>query len=133
MHRISKDIRFCYGHRLMHHGGRCRHLHGHNGRATIVLETEVLDAQGMVRDFGDIETTVGRWLDEQIDHVCLLHEDDPLVPLLREAGERFHAVPFHPTAENLARMIFEQARAAGLPVVEVALWETDTACARYAP
>ena len=38
MYRISKQISFCYGHRLLEHAGKCRHLHGHNARAVITLE-----------------------------------------------------------------------------------------------
>ncbi len=39
----------------------------------------------------------------------------------------------NPTAENIARLIFEQAHDAGLPVVEVVLWETDHCCSSYTP
>ena len=38
MFRVSQNIEFCYGHRLLNYSGKCRHLHGHNGRAVIVLE-----------------------------------------------------------------------------------------------
>jgi 6-pyruvoyltetrahydropterin/6-carboxytetrahydropterin synthase len=37
----------------------------------------------------------------------------------------------NPTAENIARLIFQKAREAGLPVVEVVLWETDQCCSTY--
>ena len=33
MFRVTKEIHFCYGHRLLNYDGKCRHLHGHNGRA----------------------------------------------------------------------------------------------------
>jgi 6-pyruvoyltetrahydropterin/6-carboxytetrahydropterin synthase len=56
-----------------------------------------------------------------------------LVPLLREAREDFLALPFNPTAENLARMVFERLRAEGLPVVRVRFWETDTSVASFGP
>ena len=32
MFRATKEIHFCFGHRLMNYVGKCRHLHGHNGR-----------------------------------------------------------------------------------------------------
>ena len=54
MFRVSKEIDFCYGHRLLRYEGKCRHLHGHNGRAVIVLEGESLDERGMLVDFADI-------------------------------------------------------------------------------
>ena len=37
----------------------------------------------------------------------------------------------NPTAENIARLIYEKTREAGLPVVEVVLWETENCCAAY--
>ena len=40
---------------------------------------------------------------------------------------------FNPTAENIARMIFEHARRAGFPVVEVQLVEQEGSIAGYAP
>ena len=37
----------------------------------------------------------------------------------------------NPTAENIARLIYEYTASQGLPVVLVRLWETDTAFATY--
>ena len=69
----------------------------------------------------------------KIDHTLLLHRDDPLLPVLREAGERFYLMDDNPTAENIARLIFEFVAARGFPVVEVTLWETGTSSASYRP
>ena len=55
MFRVSREIDFCYGHRLLDYQGKCRHLHGHNGRVLITLEADALDERGMVLDFGDIK------------------------------------------------------------------------------
>mgnify|MGYP003412694764 FL=1 len=49
--RVTKEIHFCYGHRLLDYAGKCRHLHGHNGKAVVTLETAELDRLGMVIDF----------------------------------------------------------------------------------
>ena len=43
MYRVTKEIRFCYGHRLLNYSGECRHLHGHNGLAEITLVELVQD------------------------------------------------------------------------------------------
>jgi 6-pyruvoyltetrahydropterin/6-carboxytetrahydropterin synthase len=133
MFRVSREIHFCYGHRLLRYAGKCRHLHGHNGKAVITLETSHLDALGMVVDFTDIKHVLGRWIDDNLDHKMLLHRDDPLIPELQRLGEPFVALDCNPTAENIARLIFEQAQAAGLPVVEVTLWETESSYATYRP
>ena len=131
MYRVTREIDFCYGHRLLNYEGKCRHLHGHNGRAVISLEASSLDAKGMLVDFSEIKRHVQRWIDENLDHNLLLCEEDPLLPLLIERGERVFIMRENPTAENIARLIFEQAIGAGLPVVEVLLWETDNCHASY--
>ena len=43
MFQVSREIDFCYGHRLLDYGGTCRHLHRHNGRVMITIETAGLD------------------------------------------------------------------------------------------
>ena len=133
MFSVTQELAFCYGHRLFGYPGKCGRLHGHNGLARVTLRGEMLDAQGMVADFDQIERSLRSFLDESIDHRLLLHRDDPLVPALRAAGEVFVAVDFSPTAENIARYIFEHARRAGFPVVEVQLVEQPGSTATYAP
>src|SRR5436190_832566 len=121
MYRVTKEIHFCYGHRLLDYSGKCKHLHGHNGRAVIVLETETLDALGMVMDFTVIKQVVGKWIDDALDHRMLLHRDDPIIPELRKQGEPFVELDVNPTAENIAKLIYDRAASQGLPVVEVTL------------
>jgi 6-pyruvoyltetrahydropterin/6-carboxytetrahydropterin synthase len=131
MYRVTREIHFCYGHRLLNYDGKCRHLHGHNGRALISLEAPRLDAKGMLVDFGEIKKHVQRWIDENLDHNLLLCKDDPILPVLVQNGERVYVMDENPTAENIARLIYEHARAEGLPVVEVLLWETENCHASY--
>lgn len=133
MYSVTKEIHFCYGHRLLGHRGKCRDLHGHNARAIIRLESESLDALGMVVDFKDIGDYVRSWLEAEIDHNMLLCRDDPVLPLLEAAGERVFVMDSNPTAENLARLIFDRVAAGGFPVVEVAVFETESAFASYRP
>jgi 6-pyruvoyltetrahydropterin/6-carboxytetrahydropterin synthase len=131
MFRVTREIEFCYGHRLLNYEGKCRHLHGHTGRAVITLEGRELDARGMLVDFAEIKQKVQHWIDDHLDHNMLLCRDDPLLPLLRERGERVYEMDCNPTAENIARLIYEHARSVGLPVVEVSLWETERCAATY--
>jgi 6-pyruvoyltetrahydropterin/6-carboxytetrahydropterin synthase len=131
MFKVTKRIEFCYGHRLLNYEGQCRHLHGHNGRVEVDIQTEKLDARGMVHDFADIKEAIKKWIDETLDHRMLLHKDDPILPVLKQRGELFYAMDENPTAENIAKLIFHQARTTGLPVVEVRLWETSTSYATY--
>lgn len=131
MYRVTRAIPFCYGHRLLDYEGKCRHLHGHNGRAVIVLAVPELDHLGMVVDFSRIKRVVGRWIDDALDHKMLLRKDDPVLPLLRQQGEPVYVMEVNPTAENIARLIYDYTAAQGFPVIEVQLWETDTCYATY--
>jgi 6-pyruvoyltetrahydropterin/6-carboxytetrahydropterin synthase len=133
MFRVTREIEFCYGHRLLDYDGKCRYLHGHNGRAVITLQGAELDRRGMLVDFADIKRKVQHWIDENLDHNMLLCQDDPLLPMLRERGERVFVMNCNPTAENIARLIYEHVRESGLPVVEVVLWETEHCFSTYAP
>ena len=132
MYSVTREISFCYGHRLLEYDGKCRHLHGHNGRAVITLASADLDALGMVMDFTLLKRIVGGWIDTQLDHKMLLHRDDPALSFLQTQGEPIFVMDVNPTAENIARLIFDFAASQGFPVAEVKLWETDSSCATYA-
>ena len=115
----------------MNHPGKCRHLHGHSARVSITLESDQLNDQGMVCDFSDIKKFASQWIDDNLDHNMLLHKDDPVLPMLLESGERVMVVDEHPTAEFLAKMIFDYVASGNFPVKSVSVWETDSANASY--
>ena len=131
MFTITKEVYFCYGHRLMNHSGKCRYVHGHSVKAAITLQQAQLDAQGMVCDFADVRIHAEHYIDDYLDHNLLLHKDDPLIPALVAGGERFLALDEHPTAEVLSKMIYCALKKLGLAVYEVTIWETRSACASY--
>jgi 6-pyruvoyltetrahydropterin/6-carboxytetrahydropterin synthase len=129
--RVTREIDFCYGHRLMNYDGKCRYLHGHNGRAVIAIEAESLDDRGMVLDFSDIKRVVSTWIDENLDHRMLLNRNDPMVEVLQGMGEPVFLLDANPTAENIAKLIHDCALENGFPIVETRLWETPRCFATY--
>ena len=131
MFKVTKHIEFCYGHRLLNYEGKCRHLHGHNARVEMDITVDKLDARGMVCDFSEIKEAIKNWIDETLDHRMLLCKNDPILPALKQRGEPCFVMDENPTAENIAKLIFNHARTKGLPVVEVRFWETPTSCASY--
>ena len=133
MHAVTKIIHFCYGHRLLNYEGKCRHLHGHNGRVEIELSAKSLDRRGMVKDFTEIKRAIQGWIDTNLDHKMILCRKDPAVPALRKLGEPLHVIAENPTAENLAKLLFEQTKRMGFPVSSVRLWETEHSYATYRP
>lgn len=86
---IDKTFEFCYGHRVWTQklNGEyaadlkcaCRHLHGHEGKVQVYLESvhNALDVTGMVTDFRHLEW-LKKWINENIDHQFVLDKSDPL-------------------------------------------------------
>jgi 6-pyruvoyltetrahydropterin/6-carboxytetrahydropterin synthase len=131
MYWVTKRIDFCYGHRLLDYNGVCAHPHGHNGLAEVVVRSETLDARNMVVDFSDIKDRVKGWIDRELDHKMILRHDDPLVAALQSLGEPIYILDSNPTAERLARLIFDVSREQGLAVSRVTFWETPSSWSTY--
>ena len=131
MHEVTKRISFCYGHRLLKHPGKCSHYHGHNGLVEVTCSKDKLNEQGMVVDFDEIREALKSWIDEKLDHRMILNEKDPLVQFLKDKKEPHLTLPGEPTAEAIAKLIYDEALMRKLPVSQVTLWETPTAGATY--
>lgn len=131
MYKVTREIHFCYGHRLLNYEGKCRYPHGHNGKVEIELAAEGLDQRGMVRDFTEIKETIQRWIDTHLDHRMILRKDDPLIPALKAQGDPYYLLDVNPTAEAIAKVLYDQAVAQGYPVTAVRLWETPHSFATY--
>lgn len=131
MYSVTRVIHFCYGHRLMDYPGKCRIPHGHNGVIEITIEAAKLDKLGMVMDFEEIKQKVQKWVDSELDHKMLLNERDPLVRVFKDLGEPFVTLEGNPTAEAIARLVFDYAKSRKLPVTEVRLWETVNSFASF--
>lgn len=86
---IDKTFEFCYGHRVWTQklNGEyaadlkcaCRHLHGHEGKMQVFLESNTgnLDQTGMVTDFRHLEW-LKQWINTYIDHQFIIDSHDPL-------------------------------------------------------
>ena len=131
MYKVSKTVSFSYAHRLPGHKGKCRNLHGHNAAVELTLESRVLNGDKMVADFGDLGGALKSWLDLNFDHKTILCQADPLLKILRQAGQDCFETASNPTAEALAEIIFAEMKKLGLPVTEVRFWETANSMASY--
>lgn len=71
-YRVSRRIEIDAGHRIMTHGSKCRHIHGHRYGIEAVCEASRLHADGeqtdMVVDFGFLKEEMLRAIDEPCDH-----------------------------------------------------------------
>ena len=131
MFRVTREIDFCYGHRLLDYDGVCKHPHGHNATVEVEVRTDRLDKRNMVADFSDIKRLVKGWIDRELDHKMILRHDDPLVKPLEALGEPIYKLDSNPTVERIAKLIFDKAREQGLDIMGVRVWETPSSFAAY--
>jgi 6-pyruvoyltetrahydropterin/6-carboxytetrahydropterin synthase len=61
----------------------------------------------------------------------LLRKDDPVAKLLRSKRERLYVMDTNPTAEAIAKLIFDYTKRSQFPVTAVRLWETPNSFATY--
>ncbi|MGI6451876.1 MAG: 6-carboxytetrahydropterin synthase QueD [Syntrophomonadaceae bacterium] len=115
---ITVQQEFAAAHRLYQYQGNCSNMHGHTWKVELTVTGDKLDQVGMLIDFRDIKLALAQIL-EPFDHCCL----NDIAP--------FNQI--NPTAENLAKYIFDQAkkRLAGYRVAVVRVWESGTAFASY--
>jgi 6-pyruvoyltetrahydropterin/6-carboxytetrahydropterin synthase len=158
-HTVSRRIEIDAAHRVPGHTGKCRNLHGHRYVVEAVCAGELGSEgheSGMVIDFAFLKEEMVAVIDARSDHAIMLWSDDPLIAALtgvtaavtdcdRDSVGRIPsrfgpivALPFTPTAENLARYWFEElqkrvaSRSNGRAVLaEVRVWETPNSCATY--
>lgn len=96
------------GHRVHGHESKCAHLHGHNYRVTFTCVASELDSIGRVIDFAVIKERLCMWLENFWDHKFLIWERDPWIgPLALIDPRGLVAVPFNPTAENMAQYLLD--------------------------
>ena len=135
-HLITREIGIDMGHRVTHHGSKCRNLHGHRYTVQATCKGPLIhsgEQQGMVLDFGFLKDEMMREIDGPCDHGMCLWVDDPFARsfmategdsksegIIRDAIKqlgfcqmigpfgKLYLVPFVPTAENLARHWFER-------------------------
>jgi 6-pyruvoyltetrahydropterin/6-carboxytetrahydropterin synthase len=121
MYELTVKSHFDAAHALRGYPGECRKLHGHTWDVEVTVAGETLDEVGIVYDFKSLKEDLNAVLDEY-DH-AYLNDVAPFDVLT-------------PTAENLARVIYEHLATAVDPrvcVVEVAVWESPIARLVYRP
>lgn len=137
MYKIITKIQYEYAHRLIYHQGKCRNVHGHSGEAIIELGSNTLNENNFVMDFGDIKAPLKKWINESWDHAFLANEKDPLLPAIQAEGLKIFTFPQEPTAEVMAKYLFEQVLSLNLPqgvmLLCVTIRETCTGLGYYEP
>jgi len=110
-YELMVEDTFSAAHQLRGYKGKCENLHGHTFKVQVFISGTKLDQTGMLKDFTEIKAELKKVL-EEFDH----HNLNEL-PLFAKQN---------PTAENLAREIYNRIKAS-----KVIVWESDKACASY--
>jgi 6-pyruvoyltetrahydropterin/6-carboxytetrahydropterin synthase len=118
---ISKEITFDAAHHLDKYEGKCRNIHGHTYRLSVVISGYVNEI-GIVIDFYEIKKMFEVLIMEQFDHKYL---NEVLTVM-------------NPTVDNIIVWIWEQFEKylqahgysqQGCRLEEIKLFETPTSCA----
>jgi 6-pyruvoyltetrahydropterin/6-carboxytetrahydropterin synthase len=111
--RLDVEFYFAAAHRLPRYDGPCNRVHGHNYRFFVALEGEVDARSGMIADFGDVKRVVQEHVLARVDH------------------RNLNDVLENPTAENIARWIWETLEPHLPGLAEVRLFEIQDSCVTY--
>ncbi|MBQ5316465.1 MAG: 6-carboxytetrahydropterin synthase QueD [Oscillospiraceae bacterium] len=136
MYILTAQADFDSAHFLHGYEGKCSNLHGHRWHIEAKVKGELIaegQQRGMVVDFGDLKHDL-RAIADSLDHILIYEEGSLMsktVDALCEEGFRLFAVPFRPTAENLARYIYDKMKSKGYDMVSLTVYETPDNCAEY--
>lgn len=137
MATVTRIFEFDAAHRVMNERVKCFNLHGHRFKVEVTFEYLTKGALGYAIDFKEIKRIVGAWIDEKLDHACLLNPmDNQLIGLCEENHWRLYVMGFgdwwdvNPSAENLASELFYTIQQlfvddkCGVRIVKLRLYET---------
>jgi len=131
--KIRKIFKVETAHRVLGaYTKRCQGIHGHSYKIEVFIKNNSLDETGMVIDFKKLKEQLNSFIDA-FDHSLIISDiDKPLLEANRkyELNNRYMVVPYNPTAENMAKHIFQYIDdILRLNVCKVIVHETDTGCA----
>lgn len=119
MYQLTVKGHFDAAHALRGYPGECRNLHGHTWDVEVTVAGDELDSIGIVYDFKALKDDLNSVLSDY-DHV-FINDVPPFDELT-------------PTAENLARVIYDRLAEQVDPRVrvhEVSVWESPIAKLTY--
>jgi len=136
-YQITKEFTFEAAHRLLrNYTGKCTNNHGHSYRVKLHLEGSNLDEKDMLFDFNETKK-LKTWIDENLDHVTMLWEEDPMIESLKSFGNKILITKKNPTAEHICELILVKAQelfeGSGIQVSCIEINETCTSAARIYP
>lgn len=134
---VTKTVKFDAAHILTNHQGLCKNLHGHTYRVDVSVSEPVGSESDMVIDFKDLKHLATEVICDRFDHAFIYNTESKgeceIAAVVEKNGMRTVAIPFRSTAENLAKMFFNDLKAKIPTLASVRVWETADSCAEYRP
>lgn len=113
MPTVTRVFEFDAAHRVMNEKVKCFNLHGHRFKVEVTFTYIGKSGLGYAIDFKEIKRIVGDWIDDNLDHACILNpEDSQLIMLCRSYEWRLYIMGMgnfgdvNPSAENIAHELF---------------------------
>lgn len=122
MYQISVRQYFDAAHFLRGYKGKCESVHGHRFEVVVTIQAKDLNDIGIAYDFLELKNN--------LNEILSLFDHRPLneISLFKN---------INPSAENIARVIYEELQAkldkAPVMLTSVDVWESPENCARYTP
>ncbi len=137
MYYLTAEASFDSAHFLFGHQGKCSNLHGHRWRIIAKIAGETLqdsaDKSGMLIDFSDFKRELHA-LADTLDHALLVERGTlrlATMDALEAEGFEIITLPFRPTAENLAKYLYDCMKELSFPIQSMTVYETPDNCAAY--
>lgn len=137
MYYLTAEASFDSAHFLFGHQGKCSNLHGHRWRIIAKIAGETLqdsaDKSGMLIDFSDFKRELHA-LADSLDHALLMERGTLRLETMDALeAEGFEIIPlsFRPTAENLAKYLYDCMKELSFPIQSMTVYETPDNCAAY--
>lgn len=136
METVTRIFEFDAAHRVMNEKVKCFNLHGHRFKVEVTFEYRSKGALGYAIDFKELKRIVGAWIDEKLDHACILNPlDEALISVCKDNGWKLYVMgmgaegDINPSAENLATELYYVIKAlfgegSDIILVKVRLYET---------
>ncbi len=116
MYEIAVEDTFDAAHSLRNYEGSCSRLHGHTYKVRVAFRFVSLEESGLAFDFRQAKQELRNMLD-YLDHQYINELPEFLI--------------HNPSAEAIAKLIFDRLKESIPQIYSVGIWETPTSCATY--
>lgn len=139
--RVTKEFRFEMAHVLWNYDGPCKNVHGHSYRLFVTIAgIPVNDPQnrknGMVMDFTELKSIVGKEILDVFDHAAVIsrNSEKEKIEIFSRILGNMVLVDYQPTCENLVADFANRIAPKlpeGIRLHNLRLYETSTSYAEW--